>query len=221
MMHSTVLWPEILTVAILGAQLLVLGIAACVAWYQASEARRLRLEQHRPFVVIDVDFVGTSDLFLHVSNLGTSLARHVTIEIDPPLKSSVDIQVDKFKMLKDGISTLAPGKELRTFFDQGFKRNESSLPLVYTATLRYTDDAGKRSFTESMDLDLEQYMRLVFVDHKDIHDVHARLKELGDVLKEWGWSGGGGLLTISRAEADAKNAKRMAEIERLEEQEKE
>lgn len=125
---AAVTWPEIATVGILAAQLIVLVGAAGVAWYQAREARRLRLEQHRPFVVIDVDFVGTAELFLYVKNLGTSLARSVKFEIDPPLSSAVEIPVDKFKMLTDGVSTLAPGKELRTFFDIGFQRKRIGPP---------------------------------------------------------------------------------------------
>jgi hypothetical protein len=202
------------TVGIVAAQLIVLVAAAGVAWYQAREARRLRLEQHRPFVVIDVDFVGTAELFLSVKNLGTSLARSVKFEIDPPLSSAVDIPVDKFKMLTDGISTLAPGKELRTFLDIGFQRNESDLPLVYSAGVTYTDETGRRSFDESMDLDIGQYMHLHFADRQDIHDVHERLKEIRDIFRKWSWSGGGsGLLTISRAEADEKNVERLAELE--------
>jgi hypothetical protein len=127
-------WTEILGAAILAAQLLVLLVAAGVAWYQAKEARRLREDQSRPFVVIDVDFVGTSELFLFVRNLGTSLARDVRIVIDPPLKSSIeDIEVAKFKMLSDGITTLAPGKELRTFFDQD---SGATNPISHSSTPR-------------------------------------------------------------------------------------
>ena len=212
-MANEVSWTEVATVGILAAQLLVLIAAASVAWFQAKEAKRLREDQNRPFVVIDVDFVGTSELFLYVKNVGTSLARDVKIEVDPPLSSAIDIPVEKFKMLRDGIATLAPGKELRTFFDQGFRRDESELPLVYRATLTYADDRRKRHFRESMDLDMEQYMHLHFVERRDIHDVYKQLKEIGKNLAKWNWSGGNGLLTISRNEADEKNAQRLAEIE--------
>lgn len=214
MSSANITWPEVATVGILAAQLIVLVAAAAVAWYQAREARRLRLEQHRPFVVIDVDFIGTSELFLYVKNLGTSLARSVKFEIDPPLSSAVDIPVDKFKMLTHGVSTLAPGKELRSFFDIGFQRNESDLPLVYTARVTYSDDTGRRLFDESMDLDIGQYMHLHFADRQDIHDVHKRLEEIRDVFRKWTWAGGSGVLTISRMEADEKNAERLAELER-------
>jgi hypothetical protein len=207
-------WTEIAAACILGAQLLVLLVAAGVAWYQAQEARRLREDQSRPFVVVDVDFVGTSELFLFVRNLGPALARDVRITIDPPLESSIDdLEVGKFKFLKDGITTLAPGKELRTFFDQGFMRHESGLPLVYTVKITYSDDRGRRSFDESMELDMEQYICLQFAVRRDLHDVHGQLEQINKSLANWTSSGGRGLLTISRAEADAKNAERIAEIE--------
>ena len=219
-MESGANWTEVVGVCILGAQLLVLLGAAGVAWSQAQEARRLREDQNRPFVVIDVDFVGSSELFLFVRNLGTSLARDVRITIEPPLKSSIeDISVAKFKMLKDGITTLAPGKELRTFFDQGFMRHDSGLPLVYAATITYSDDRHQRNFSESMEIDMEQYTYLQFADRKDLDDVHTQLAEINKALAKWTWSGGRGMLTISRAEADVKNAERLAEIERRREQE--
>jgi hypothetical protein len=212
-MTKGIVWPEVAAVGLVALQLVVLIVAALFARRQVNEARELREQQNRPFVVIDTDFERAAELFLHVKNLGTSLARDVKIEIEPPLKSAVDIPVAKFKMLSDGISTLAPGKELRTFFDIGFRRHESDLPLVYAATVRYTDEKGKRRFEEKIDLDLEQYMHLHFASRDEIHDVHARLKEIRDIFKRWGWSGGNGLLTISRQEADLKNERRLAEIE--------
>jgi hypothetical protein len=212
-MQQQVAWTDVAGVVLLAGQLAVLVLAALFARRQVNEARNLREQQSRPFIVIDVDFVRSSQLFLHVKNLGTSLARDVKIRIDPPLKSAIDIPVEKFKMLQDGISTLAPGKELRTFFDIGFRRNESDLPLVYSAEVRYTDETGKRPFQERMDIDLEQYMHLHYVDRQDLHDVHARLKEIRDVFKGWGWNGGGGLLTITQREADEKNEQHLAELE--------
>lgn len=212
-MEKGIVWTEVATVGLIALQLFVLIAAALFARRQVNEARELREQQNRPFVVIDTDFERASELFLHVTNLGTSLARDVKIDIEPPLKSAVDIPVEKFKMLSDGISTLAPGKELRTFFDLGFRRHESDLPLVYAATITYSDETGRRRFEEKIDLDLEQYMHLHFASRDEIHDVHARLKEIRDIFRKWAWSGGNGLLTISRQEADIRNERRLAEIE--------
>lgn len=150
-MGDGVLWPEVATVAIVALQLVVLVAAAVVGWNQVREARRLREQQSRPFVVIDFDIERGVETYLEVANLGNSLARDVTFEITPPLKSSIDVQVEKFKMLDEGIATLAPGKRYRTFFDTGFQRTGSDLPLTYKVIVRYRDQDARRSFEESLD----------------------------------------------------------------------
>jgi hypothetical protein len=106
-------------VSILGAQLLVLTGAAFVAWRQVAEARRLREEQNRPFVVIDFERQETTKtIFLTISNIGTSLARDVRFDITPALRAAMTlVPFSDIKVLSDGISTLAPGKVIRTVFD--------------------------------------------------------------------------------------------------------
>lgn len=207
-----VLWPEIVTVGIVGAQLIVLVAAAFVGWHQLREARRLREQQSRPFVVIDFYVERGVETYLEIANLGTSLARDVRFEISPPLASAVDVPVEKFKMLNEGIPTLAPGKRLRTFFDIGFQRVESDLPMSYAAIVEYNDEDRKRSFRENLDLDLELFMYLESPTRRDMHDVHERLEDIGKTLRKWSWSPGG-LLTVSRAEADEKNRQRREELD--------
>jgi hypothetical protein len=200
-------WTEILTAALIALQLAVLVVAALVAWFQAKEARRLREDQSRPFVVMDVDYIASSLLFLFVKNIGTSLARDVRIAVDPPLTTSLDFDMGAIKMLgDDGIPTLAPGKELRTLFDMGFRRHEAGLPLLYSVTITYTDDRGERRFSESTFLDIEQYTHMRFVDRKDIHNVYKAMEKMQRTFDRWTSSAWGGLQTISHAEVDDKNA---------------
>lgn len=185
-MSSTPNWTEIVTAGLVAAQLAVLVVAALVAWSQAREARRLREDQSRPFVVLDVDFMGSSLLFLFVKNIGTSLARDVRIAVDPPLTTSLDFDMGAIKMLgDDGIPTLAPGKELRTLFDMGFRRHEAGLPLLYSVTITYTDDRGERKFSEATFLDIEQYTHMRFVDRKDIHNVYKAMEKMQRTFDKW------------------------------------
>lgn len=211
-MGDVVLWPEVATVAIVGLQLVVLVAAALVGWNQVREARRLREQQSRPFVVIDFDIERGVETYLEVANLGNSLARDVTFEITPPLESSIDVQVEKFKMFNEGIATLAPGKRYRTFFDSGFQRLKSDLPLTYKVIVRYRDQDARRTFEESIDLDLGQFLYLETPSRRDLHDVSEQLKEIVGTLKKLAWNRGG-LLTVSRAEADEIEAERRREIE--------
>jgi hypothetical protein len=197
LLGATVTWADTVTVALIAAQLVVLIVAAFVAWRQVREARELREEQQRPFVVVDFDLQNGYMTFLEVVNLGTSLARDVRIEIDPPLASASDVDFADLKMLNEGIATLAPGKKYRTFFDMGFRRAKSDLPMNYTAFVSYTDEKGRRSFNETLNLDLDLFMNLVSITRHDVHDVNKRLEEIRDLLKKWTSNLPGGLLVMN------------------------
>ena len=102
-------WTDVAQVVILAAELLVLVVAAAVAWRQVREARRLREDQSRPFVVIDFEVEGML-FFLRISNIGTTLARNVRFEINPPLSSAIENPFSEMQILRDGAPTLAPGR---------------------------------------------------------------------------------------------------------------
>jgi hypothetical protein len=151
-MENPVTWTDEAQVYLVAAQLLVLVAAATFAWRQVKEAQVLREEQNRPFVVVDIEVESGYMMYLEVTNMGTSLARDVGIEIDPPLESAIDIEVSKLKMLNEGIATLAPGKKYRTFFEMSFRRNEDrpDLPMNHTARVQYWDEKRKRHFDETL-----------------------------------------------------------------------
>lgn len=204
-MENPVTWTDEWQVYLVAAQLGVLLVAALVAGWQVLEARRLRLERNRPFVVVDFDIDEAKGylIFFEVTNLGTSLARDIQIGVVPPLESAIDIEVRKLKMLNEGIATLPPGKKLRTFFDMSFRRNEDrpDLPMTYTATVQYADEKRKRSFTDTYDLDLDQYMNMQFVTNHGVDDIYEEMKRMRKVMEKWGWSGGKGLVTMSPDES--------------------
>jgi hypothetical protein len=209
---GTVTWTDTATVGLVGTQLVVLIVAAFVAWKQVREARELREEQQRPFVVVDFDLQNGYMTFLEVANLGTSLARDVRIEIDPPLASASDVDLAGLKMLTEGIATLAPGKKYRTFFDMGFRRAEADLPMNYIASVSYTDEKGKRSFNETLNLDLDLFMNLISITRHDVHDVNKRLEEIRDLLKKWTSSLPGGLLVMNPDEQRSESARIVADM---------
>lgn len=221
-MENGVTWTDVAQVGLVAAQLLVLIAAAVFAWRQVKEARELREEQNRPFVVVDVQSDPGSLVYLEVVNMGTSLARDVKIKIEPPLESAIDIPVGRLKMLNEGIVTLAPGKKYRTFFDQGFTRNEdSNLPMNYVATVTYTDEKGKRSFEETMNLDLDLYMDMTEVTRYGQHEIHERLKEIREIFKKWTSGTGSGVLALNPEEQRAENERRRAHMEERERQRQE
>jgi len=205
-MENAVTWTDVAQVALVAGQLAVLVVAAIFAWRQVKEARVLREEQNRPFVVVDFDCEEGYMMYLEVVNMGTSLARDVTIEIDPQLESAIDIKVGKLKMLNEGIATLAPGKRYRTFFDMGFRRAEADrdYTMNHTARVRYKDEKGKRAFDETLNLDMDQYMHMNTVTRRGIHDVHKQLEAIQKTLKGWSANLGRGMVAMSQKEAKAR-----------------
>src|SRR5215218_5772519 len=73
-------WAAWATVAVY----VVLGI---FAWIQVLQARRLREEQARPFVI--VDFEPGFLVYLTVEDIGRTMARDVIIRFDKPLESTL------------------------------------------------------------------------------------------------------------------------------------
>lgn len=211
-------WTDIIGTAIQAATLLFIAIAAVVAWWQVREARRLRLEQNRPFVVVDFEREeATRAILLKITNIGKSMARDVRFEFNPPLESSwSQVPFHELKMFSDGIPTLAPGKVIQTLFDISVQRfpRRHELPDVYEARVQYTDDTGKRPFDERMNLDLGVYWNLTFVERHGIHDAHARLKEIRDIFKKWTASSGGGLLHVSPDEVAEREERMLRTFER-------
>jgi hypothetical protein len=64
-------------------QLLVLVAAALYARAQVREARELRRDEARPYVVVDLEPDRPPFMNLVVANLGRTMARNVRIETDP------------------------------------------------------------------------------------------------------------------------------------------
>lgn len=211
-------WTQEAQVGLVAAQLLVLVVAALVATRQVREARRLREQQYRPFVVIDFE-VDDPWISLVITNLGTSLARDIRFEVQPELRSSLEDQ-PALGILNDGIPTLAPGKVLRTFFDGFIQRKDSGLPDRYEATVSYRDESGRRQFSEALSLDLAIYKSFTYLVRHDIHDIHKVLKEMQKEMKKW-TAGSRGVLAMSpeqRRDEQERARQAREEFHRLQEQ---
>lgn len=216
---SSVVWTDKAQVAILAGQLLLLLIAAIVAAFQASEAKTLREQQLRPFVVIDFDHDGWIFL-LTVENKGPLLARDITFKVTPPFVTAHEFALNELSWFTSGIRSLAPGKHLSTLFDSSIERHPDNytrggrdpLPDLFEVEVSYTDPSGKRPFRETHVLDLGVYWGLTRIEHKDIDDIHKRLEELVREAKKWA-SGYGGILTMTPADVQKRIDEHMQRIE--------
>jgi hypothetical protein len=195
------------------AQLVVVGWAALYARGQVREARTLREEQARPFVVVDVEPERRPFMNLVVANLGRTMARNVRIEIDPPLQSTVydsgGFGIARMKLFTEPIPSLAPGKRMVMLFDSLPARIEAGLPDSYEVRLSYEWDGGPIVDTQRLDLDLYRHQRLIWRD--TIHHVSETLKKMDRRMDKWS-AGYRGLLTLSLEEARRRDEEDIAEL---------
>lgn len=197
------MWTDIGGFAILSAQLIVLGVAALVAWRQVHEARRLREAQAQPFVVVDfeVDEERHQEIRIVISNIGGTMARDVKLRFQPELTSSLDSHEGitaprELKPLRDGIPSLPPGKRIVVMFDIFTQRDPTEFPDVFRVNISFYAPALKRRFQDDSVLDLGVYRNILHATRYDVHDVHERLKELVNETRKW-TAGGSGIAVLT------------------------
>jgi hypothetical protein len=205
---------ERLVAAAAVGQLAVLAYAARYARNQVAEARELRKEQARPFVVVDFEPEEPPFVNLVIANLGRTMARNVRIEVDPPFDSSVyrsdPVPLAKLKLFTEGIPALAPGKRIVLLFDQMIHREELDLPLTYGVRLTYEWDGGD-PLSDELRLDLDLYRPLRQVRRHTVHDVSKTLDAIHRQFEKW-TAGGGGLLVLSPEDRRRRNEEIMSEL---------
>ena len=186
-------------------------VGAFVAWRHVKEARRLREQQARPFVVIDFHPVGGVAIEIRIKNVGTTLARDVQFKFDKPLISAHDPHgpLTDLNLFKNGIPSLPPGKEIKFFFDSYPSRIENGLPMSYEVHVSYTDPAGK-PHGEPTVLDLDMYYGSGGITRHGVHDVHKQLEKIANSLKRW--TDYEGLKVLSRADLKRRRKERDAEL---------
>jgi hypothetical protein len=172
-----------------------IGVWATVAVYagvlgyairQVREARQLREQQLRPFVV--AEFVPGTLITFRVKNYGQTMARNVRLRWDPwPETTFSDDPVwqspEKSVLFSAGIPFLPPGQAVTTLFDHFPARVGANLRLRETIFVDYEATDGRAFTDERYDLDLELFMGLRHVGRKELHDVATTLDEIAKTLK--------------------------------------
>lgn len=132
-------WTSVMSAWASVATAAILLVAGGIAWWQASETRRLRRAQIRPFVVIDFDPQRVPPLiYLTISNVGSTMARDIQFEFEQSLVSSFDKgdtasqmpPIADLPVFVNGIPSLPPGKEIAFFFDSFIERE--GMPDTYS-----------------------------------------------------------------------------------------
>lgn len=170
-------WAAWATVAVY----IVLGIFALV---QVLQARKLREEQARPFVI--VDFEPGFLVYLTVENIGRTMARDVIIRFDKPLASTLSRphEIDESPLFREPTPTLPPGKKIRVLFDQYGARVDAKLPLTYEVTLRYKGPTGRKEWAHPYRLDLSMYLGSA-LPPKGLPELVAEVEKIRKELEKW------------------------------------
>ncbi len=156
--------------------------AACVAWRQVKEARRLRDERSQPYVVAYLDPIEASpkSIDLVIKNFGLTAATDVRVKFCVPLESAVlgsPISTPKT------IPVLVPGQEWRTFWDATHARGANrELPRLYTAQVAFNDSRRKKTFQFQFDLDWNVLIERGYVTVYTIHDAAEALSTISKAL---------------------------------------
>jgi hypothetical protein len=192
------------------AMVLIYLVIGLFAWRQVREARTLREEQARPFVI--VDFEPGFLVYLTVKNLGRTMARDVRINFDKKLTSSLDRprELDETPLFRESIPALPPGKKIRVLFDQFNARTEAKLPLTYDVDVRYRGPTGSKHWKDTYRLDLGMYLGSA-LPPKGMPELVAEAEAIRKEIKKWQGTGARGLLvhTIDQRWQDLTARRRM------------
>ena len=186
-------------------------LAAAFAYFQVREARNLRRDQAKPFVVVDIQPSRASMHLLNlvVENTGTTIARDVTFEFEPPLSSSLDdYDVAQTTLVKDGLPMIPPHRRHEYLFDSAIQRHDSGLPMRFDVIVHYADKDGRKQEPLRFPIDLSPLYGIQFVEEKGLHHLAKSMDELAKAAKSWTHLGG---LRIWTRDEDAYNNRNRAE----------
>lgn len=203
-------------------------LAAFVGFRQVREARRLREDQAKPYVVafLRLSTVSPDIVNLVVRNYGLTAARSVHVSMDPrPARSpTVGSQEPSELVFFEELSLLAPNEEwsmiwdsLRARYHYNERNPDEPLPDVYTAKVRYR---GIRDETvvDYLQLDWRPLMGRHYMHERGVHDVANYLKEMNRTLSKWSEPGYGLKVFVRDGdERDRKQRQHFDEMDRAQE----
>ena len=194
-----------------------------IARKQAKEAHEAELETRRPYVIVTVDHSEASkQLFdLVIRNIGQRPAVNVSISLDPPpvrAQENDGFPLFKAKMLTEPVAMIAPGQEMRAFYDSHIDRNgRDDLPTSHKAQVTYQDSSGTE-YTETSVIDVHPMQGAMYTSVKTVHDIAKSLEEIQKTLRSASVLRSHGTLAVEAAvEPRAEQQERLAseQAERL------
>jgi hypothetical protein len=151
-----------------------------------EEMRESRDWETAPYIVAFFDKpYGRLPIDLVIKNVGKTMATDVKVSFEPKMTNSLGNELDELTIIKDGIPSMPPGYEIRTFFDMAHKRFENvNLPLTYKVSVTFSGGSKSSIRKSEYIIDLSQYKSLLEITRKDVHDIAESLAELVRVYKK-------------------------------------
>jgi hypothetical protein len=157
------------------------------AYVQLRDARELRIEQARPYIIVDLSF---RRFLIHVSikNTGQTAAKNVRVTFDEPLVASEPDRVEwqHSKPFTDGIPFMAPGREMRYLLDTYPARAAQNLPMTISGSVTYSgaDMLKHDPWTHAFLMDMEIYKH-ARLEERSMPDLVNEVAELRKELGKW------------------------------------
>ncbi len=154
---------------------------------QAEDARKAQVEASRPYIVVKIEPSGVSPhLFdLTVRNIGWRPAFDVSISFDPPPIRASETdghELSKAKMLNEPVAMIAPGQEMRTFYDSHLERkNRKDLPTSHEVSFTYKDSSGQ-NYSQTSTLDIDALKGTVSTSVRTPHDIGKAIEKISKTL---------------------------------------
>lgn len=173
---------EISAAAAVGG-LVVAVVVAIFAWVQVKQAKRLREEQARPYVIVDIDFRGVG-VNIVIQNVGATPAYDVQVTFDKSLETTMTRRkhLNEVATFTRPIPMIAPGRAIHVPFDRMPERlKRDDLPTEYVATVEYRDSRRWKT-CETYPFDLATYEDTL-VPKKGLPEVARAIEELNRSFK--------------------------------------
>lgn len=167
--------------------LIVLLVTAVYAALQFREAKGLRREQTRPYVVPSIG-VEQQILFLFiVENVGKTPAFDVTIDFDPSPQSEMK-DLEAVSILTQPIPTMPPGQRFRAYWESSLtvfnKDTPYSHPMTYTVRVSYKDSRGQKYGPDEYVLDFRVFEGQA-LGPKGVGELVKAVEELTKEHRKW------------------------------------
>lgn len=165
----------------------MVGVGYAILQY--SLGKHEREEKGRPYIYVELEPVNNNLSFLNlvIRNNGAGAAANIKIEFNPniALRDSSSTVINDMKIMQN-MKFLGPGKDVRFFFGSLYgDKTKNPICQEFKIKITYTNTKGTPYASEQI-LDPTDYLDLVRLETKGLHDIGKSLEMIAESLKKSG-----------------------------------